>query len=116
LSKQASTEIEEISESEEETQKSVRCRNCSYTITDPTLERQPYEHTFRNPGGYSFHVVCYSDAPGTIDAGDPTTEHSWFAGYAWSFAVCAQCHQHLGWWFLGRDRFAGLIAQRLIRK
>lgn len=98
-----------------ESQKSVRCKSCGYEITDPALAIEPHEHTFRNPGGYSFHVLCYSDAPGAADAGEPTTEASWFAGYNWTFAICKQCHIHLGWWYNGSDRFAGLIATRLMR-
>jgi len=96
-------------------QKAVRCKNCDHVITSPALAIEPHEHSFRNPAGYSFHVVCYSDAPGAADAGEPTTEDSWFPGYAWTYAVCRQCHGHLGWWYHGKDRFAGLIATRLIR-
>lgn len=98
-----------------ESQKSVRCKSCGYEITDQALAIEPHEHTFRNPGGYSFHILCYSDAPGAADAGEPTTEASWFAGYNWTFAICKQCHIHLGWWYNGSDRFAGLIATRLMR-
>lgn len=61
---------------DEETQKTVRCKNCGHDITRPDLAIQPHEHTFRNPAGYSFHVLCYSDAPGAAVAGDPTTEAS----------------------------------------
>lgn len=95
--------------------KDVRCKNCGYTITSPSFEIQPHEHTFRNPAGYSFHVLCYSAAPGAAEAGAPTTEASWFEGHAWSFAICVQCHNHLGWWYVGPTSFAGLIATRLIR-
>jgi hypothetical protein len=112
-SKIVSIELEDKAEFEPE--KSVLCRNCSHAITSPSLAIEPHEHTFRNPAGFSFHVVCYSDAPGAADAGEPTTEATWFPGYAWTFAICRQCHDHLGWWYTGPDRFAGLIATRLIR-
>jgi hypothetical protein len=102
-------------EEEEEEQKAVRCKNCGYDITSPSLAIQPHEHTFRNPAGYSFHVLRYSDAEGAADVGECTTEASWFAGYAWSFALCRRCQTHLGWWYTGTGRFVGLIAQRLIR-
>lgn len=114
-SKNASTEPDEKTETEEETQKSILCRNCSFAITEKGFAREPHEHTFRNPAGYSFHVLCYSEAPGAADAGESTTEASWFAGHAWTFAICMQCHNHLGWWYHGSSRFAGLIATRLIR-
>lgn len=29
--------------------------------------------------------------------GAPSTECSWFAGYAWQICSCARCHRHLGW-------------------
>ena len=110
-----SLSIENETTDQAEEQKSVRCRNCEYEITDPSWKIEPHEHTFRNPAGYSFHVLCYSDAPGAIEVGDATAEASWFAGYEWTFAVCTQCHNHLGWWYAGKSRFAGLIATRLIR-
>jgi hypothetical protein len=113
LSTGFSIELDEVTE--EKTQKAVRCKNCEHVVTSPELAVQPHEHTFRNPGGYSFHVLCYSDAPGAADVGDATTQDSWFPKYAWTFAICAQCQNHLGWWYVGPDRFAGLIATRLIR-
>lgn len=97
-------------------QKNVLCRACEHVVTSQAFAIEPHEHTFRNPAGYSFHVVCYSDAPGAADAGEPTTADCWFPGYAWSFAICLQCRSHLGWWYSGvGDRFAGLIATRLLR-
>lgn len=113
MTKHTSIELEE--KAELEAQKNVLCRNCGHSVTSPASAIEPHEHTFRNPAGYSFHVVCYSDAPGAADAGEQTTEASWFPGYSWSFAICMECHNHLGWWYNGRDRFAGLIATRLIR-
>ena len=29
--------------------------------------------------------------------GIPSTECSWFPGYAWQIAGCSRCHTHLGW-------------------
>ena len=113
MTKQIASETKQNEEKEAE--KSVLCRNCGLTITERSFATQPHEHTFRNPAGYSYHVVCYSEAPGAADAGDPTTEASWFPGYAWSFALCKECHNHIGWWYIGKSRFAGLIATRLIR-
>ena len=113
MSKQVSVELEEKSEVKE--QKDVLCRNCEHVITSPKLAIQPHEHTFRNPAGYSFHVLRYKDAPGAANVGEPTTEACWFPGYSWTFAICKQCNNHLGWWYSGQDSFAGLIARRLIR-
>jgi len=110
-----STSVELEDETQIQPQQSVRCKNCDNTVTSPELAIEPHEHTFRNPAGYSFHILCYSDAPGAVDLGEPTTEYCWFPGYAWSFALCVQCNSHLGWWFSGPDRFIGLIATRVVR-
>jgi hypothetical protein len=117
MSKQTSIELEEKTDetTDVQKQKTVRCKNCGHEVTKPTLAIQPHEHSFRNPAGYSFHVLRYSDAPGAADVGEATNEVSWFPGYDWTFAICNQCHSHLGWWYHGKDRFAGLIATRLIR-
>jgi cereblon len=29
--------------------------------------------------------------------GPPSTEDTWFPGYAWTIMYCGRCHQHLGW-------------------
>ncbi len=31
--------------------------------------------------------------------GGPSTEDSWFPGFAWTIAYCLRCHNHLGWKF-----------------
>lgn len=97
----------------------IRCRACGHEITrrrDAIEVDGAHEHTFRNPAGYSFHVLCFRAAPGCLTAGPPTAEATWFAGYAWSFAVCGECHEHLGWRYSGKaDSFFGLIATRLVR-
>jgi len=82
MSKGFSIELEEKEKTELQTQKSVRCKSCGHVVTDPEFAIEPPEHTFRNPAGYSFHVVCYSDAPGAADVGKSTTTDSWFPGCA----------------------------------
>lgn len=105
----------------------VRCRACSHTVTrqgKAIAMRGAHEHTFRNPAGYSFHVLCYSEAPGAVRVGAPVSEATWFPGYTWCFAICDLCRGHLGWWYTAESadpggvdpgRFAGLIATRLLR-
>lgn len=97
---------------------SVLCRACSHSITNLRQAIEvggSHEHTFRNPAGYSFHVLCYRQAPGALRTGAPTTLDTWFPGYAWTYALCQQCQVHLGWFFQGEEGFAGLIATRLVR-
>lgn len=97
----------------------VRCQQCQHPITSRSQAIQvqgAHEHTFRNPAGYSFHVLCFRNAAGALRIGTPTPEATWFASYSWSFAVCEECQQHLGWFYDGpEDGFAGLIATRLLR-
>ncbi len=109
------TEIDVNDGADFEPEKTVRCMSCEHEITKPSLAIQPHEHTFRNPFGICFLIALYSDAPGALDFGIPTLEATWFPKYAWSSAHCAQCKNHLGWWFHGTDKFAGLIASRIIR-
>jgi hypothetical protein len=95
----------------------VRCLACQHAATRRDLAVEvagSHVRTFRNPGGWSFQVACFRDAPGCTADGEPTTEHTWFDGYAWRYAHCAGCGRHLGWWYVSpADAFAGLIATRL---
>lgn len=97
--------------------RSILCKECDHPLTHlgRKIEAEgSYEHTFRNPAGYSFHVVCFSEAPGCQTTGVPTRQATWFKNYAWSFAACHQCGQHVGWLYTGlEDEFFGLIATRL---
>ena len=98
--------------------RSIHCAECSHFVTSPshaTSVDGAHERTFRNPGGYSFHVLCFSEAGGCEVKGRPTTDASWFEGTAWAFAFCKGCGQHLGWHYSRREGepFFGLVAPRL---
>ena len=72
-------------------------------------------HTCRNPHGFVFTIGCFRAARGCRCEVSATSEHSWFPGYEWSIASCAQCDRHLGWRFVAAaDCFYGLILDRLI--
>ena len=73
------------------------------------------EHTFRNPAGYSFHVIVFREAEGCLFVGEAVSEASWFPPHSWRIALCSKCHTHLGWGFeaSGEASFVGLIATRL---
>ena len=94
----------------------IVCRACERPITRAkwAIRRNgAFQHRFRNPAGWSFQVGCYAQAPGALASGIPTSDHSWFSGFAWCYACCAGCGSHLGWWYVGRETFAGLIVTRL---
>jgi hypothetical protein len=109
----------------------VRCRACTHVAahrSDAIAVADAHERTFRNPAGWSFRVACYRRAPGCAPSGEPTTDHTWYDGFAWQLLHCGRCGGHLGWWFTatGTDAatgtatgttdgggFAGLIATRI---
>ncbi len=73
------------------------------------------EFTFTNPEGIRFQIITFAQTRGCRQAGVPTLEHTWFAGHAWSYCLCTQCGQHLGWYYAGPQEFVGLIKPRIIR-
>jgi len=73
-----------------------------------------HEHRCTNPHNITYHIGCFREATGCAVSGEATTEYTWFPGYAWRIALCANCHAHLGWRFQSRDDyFHGLIMARL---
>jgi hypothetical protein len=99
-------------------QRPICCRSCGQVVakrTDVGAEVEGNEHTFRNPAGYSFHVMVFSRAEGCRAVGPPTSEASWFPGSCWQIALCGECEVHLGWRFSGGEEgsFYGLIVTRL---
>lgn len=73
------------------------------------------EFAFKNPRGILFHIITFSQTIGCRQTGSPTSEHTWFAGYAWSYCVCDGCGMHLGWYYSGPGDFVGLIRDRIVR-
>lgn len=110
-----SREGEEVSR-----EKRLLCGICGHYITsrDRAVEESgSHTHVFTNPAGVTFHIGCFSSAPGCHSAGDPTEEYTWFPGFAWSFALCGGCMAHLGWLYeSGSRRFHGLILAGLVEE
>lgn len=105
----------------EATMDAIVCRRCLHVITSPAQIREingAHTHTFANPEGIIFEIGCYRDAWGCGYLGLPSNEFTWFSGYAWRIAVCANCHVHLGWLFSAPDGrfFHGLITSRISAK
>ena len=98
---------------------SVVCRQCLHEITasaESTVVNGAHAHTFANPEGIVFEIVCYKNAHGCAYVGPASAEFTWFSGYVWRIAVCLNCHVHLGWRFSTSDGhyFHGLIVSRII--
>lgn len=52
-----------------------------------------------NPHGYLHEILTLRRARNLLPLGVPTTEFTWFPGYAWQIAFCGGCRSHLGWFF-----------------
>lgn len=94
------------------------CLACGHPITslrERITAGGAHQHTFTNPAGYVFRIGCFGRAPGCVQTGPPTLEHTWFPGRAWRYALCGGCRTHLGWAFHDGDSgFFGLILDRLL--
>jgi hypothetical protein len=109
------TTEKQVTQSEEG--KAVVCRECGYTITVAEAVipiAGSHTHTFFNPAGIVFEIICVSRAPGCAVFGAAGTEFSWFSGFTWRVALCGNCRTHLGWCFESGDfSFFGLILKKL---
>jgi hypothetical protein len=110
-------DVDPDDEAREGADRAVRCAACGHQVTTEhavTEVQGRSDHTFFNPAGVIFEIRCFDRAPGCQVHGDATTEFSWFAGYAWSYALCGACSHHLGWYFEGDGPgFFGLIVGKL---
>lgn len=115
-------EIESESELDDDDDNSpwLLCSRCRSKITRVKYSlkvNSKSEHTFFNPQGVVFNISCFKQARGCKLYGEPTTEFSWFGGYRWQYALCANCHLHLGWHFSSSESsFFGLISNLLIEE
>src|SRR5512136_589169 len=103
----------------EKKKESIICKNCGNEITTAEYSIDvdgQHAHIFTNPLSITFHIGCFSRAWGCFIYGVPTYEATWFAGFSWCIAVCANCFTHLGWHYQsGKESFYGLIMANLSR-
>jgi hypothetical protein len=94
---------------------------CAWCLNRVARERDRFafngkdEFSFSNPEGLRFEIITFSQTLGCVENGTPTLEHTWVPGHAWSYCQCNACGQHLGWYYAGQHKFAGLIKSRLAR-
>ncbi|XP_047602355.1 protein cereblon isoform X4 [Lutra lutra] len=73
-----------------------------------------------NPHGYVHETLTVYKACNLNLIGRPSTEHSWFPGYAWTIAQCRICASHIGWKFtatkkdMSPQKFWGLTRSALL--
>jgi cereblon len=90
----------EEDEVEEEEYRRIRCRVCNNEVADPGDVFRAGEdavQVFVNQAGYAHEVITVLDAWNVVISGRPTTEFSWFPGYAWRHVLCGGCGNHVGW-------------------
>ncbi len=94
---------------------------CSWCLNRVANEKDRFQYdgkdefAFSNPERIRFAIITFSQTLGCRETGAPTLEHTWFPGHAWSYCLCAQCGQHVGWYYSGQHEFAGLIKARILR-
>ena len=96
----------------------IRCAACQHAVTSSFEKidmQSAHLHRFINPVGMAFEVACFSRALGCAVAGEATFNFTWFPGYAWQYALCESCGEHLGWHYVsvGNTSFFGLMINKL---
>ena len=101
------------------------CRNCGETLAQQSdifsMCKEGPQGSYVNPGGYVHETLTLYKVKNILYIGQPSTEYSWFPGYAWQICQCSYCDSHLGWRFtassskkLHPKKFYG-ISRRSIR-
>ena len=89
------------------------CRECDRPIASMhncvTMTEREQDTVFVNPGGASHGLTCVSavEQKRLLYVGQPSTQFSWFPGFAWTIMVCRHCGVHMGWRFSRPERGAG---------
>ena len=94
------------------------CRQCGQRIAriGERIRMQGSDaHTFANPSGIVYEIICFRSAEGVRFLGLPSSEFTWFAGFVWRVVICSACLTHIGWFFSnqGGNMFFGLISDRI---
>ncbi|XP_014770294.1 protein cereblon isoform X1 [Octopus bimaculoides] len=100
------------------------CRKCDLEVANKSdvfsMSLEGPLAAYVNPGGHVHETVTVHKAKGLTLIGQPSTENSWFPGYAWTIINCSQCGSHMGWRFtaakrkLSPQKFWGLCRASLI--
>jgi len=79
------------------------CRNCGEEIGKQedifSMSSEGPQGAYVNPGGYVHETLTLFKAKNLSLVGEPSTEYSWFPGYAWTICQCRYCDCHMGWKF-----------------
>lgn len=79
------------------------CNRCATPLAARSdmiqMTSEGWRSAFVNPHGVVHEALTLRSMRGLRLIGRPSTESSWFPGYAWTIAECARCHSHIGWKF-----------------
>ena len=97
-------QLDDESETDEESERVLTCAACAHVVAKRAAifaapgTTAPVQ-VFANPHGRVFEVLALRSVTGVRIVGEPTSDATWFRGYAWSVALCTSCLTHLGWRF-----------------
>lgn len=81
----------------------ISCANCKSKICKKddvfSMSVRGPQGTYVNPSGFVHETITVYRAESLSLRDRPSTEFSWFPGYAWTICECAQCGTHIGWKF-----------------
>ncbi|XP_039263434.2 protein cereblon-like [Styela clava] len=79
------------------------CMHCGNHITEKkhlfNMSVSGPMDAYVNPSGHIHETLTVYLSQGLVRVSRPSTEHSWFPGYAWTICECASCGRHMGWKF-----------------
>jgi len=114
-------DVDNQDETDGSADRALLCKFCHQRITsvDKAIRIQnSHQHIFTNPAGDTFRIGCFSSAPGCYQRTPPTMEFTWFKGFSWQVALCANCQVQMGWLYQAEATdsalFYGLILNHLI--
>ncbi|CAL1275605.1 unnamed protein product [Larinioides sclopetarius] len=86
----------------------LTCRDCQSIVANHedifSMSLQGPQGTYVNPNGYVHEAITVYKVKGLRLTGRPSTEQSWFPGYAWTIVECEVCTSHMGWRFTAVDK------------
>jgi len=79
------------------------CIRCKKQLGDQqnifSMSKEGPQGAFVNPNGHVHETLTLYKAKNLRLVGEPSTEYSWFPGYAWTITECLGCWNHIGWKF-----------------
>lgn len=86
----------------------LTCKECRSKVADRgdvfSMSQQGPQGTYVNPHGYVHEMITVRRAKGVYWNGRPSSQYSWFPGYAWTILHCRSCHSHVGWKFTAVEK------------